>query len=111
MIKSYESAPESGERANAYLREEFGWFIADEYMVKNLKRDAERRSATYIEEKFGEYKQAINDDLKNFRNRVEVLNDAGFLSDEDMRAWRSSAYRARREMVNDMFDILKEANE
>lgn len=94
------------DKANDYLREEFEWFIASECFINALRWEAKRSSFSYV--KFEEYKQNIIEEHEDFKKKVDVLKDAGFLSKEDAVAWKSSAYRARREMIHDMLDVLEE---
>lgn len=54
------------------------------------------------------YKREIIDEHEDFKKKVKVLKDAGFLSKKDAAAWKSSANRARREMIHDMLDVLGE---
>lgn len=93
------------DKANDYLREEFEWFIASECFINALRWEAKRGLNNT---KYEEYKQNIIEEHEDFKKKVDVLKDAGFLSKEDATAWKSSAYRARREMIHDMFDVLRE---
>lgn len=93
------------DKANDYLREEFEWFIASECFINALRWEAKRNPNNT---KYEEYKRSIIEEHEDFKKKVEVLKDAGFLSKEDAAAWKSSAYRARREMIHDMLDVLEE---
>lgn len=94
------------DKANDYLREEFNWYISNECFVNSLRWEVKR--GAFSSAKFKEYKQDIIDECEDFKKKVDVLKDAGFLSKEDAAAWKSSANRARREMIHDMLDVLGE---